>query len=267
MSAEYNSFLAMRRHRDAWILKNVICKYVNETNEDKTITGATLQKYITTYRPTFDLFDQYIDEYHRRLADMSRVSPGDPNVAAHIPGYLVKADALKLYEMAYYCEGDILELGCYAGLSTSIMATALSASKSKNGRIIGVEISPARAEDTKRNLAKMNVAGRAEVICGDAQEVCDNLIAANAKFGFIFVDHSHSYEHTYEACKRIPALLVPGGYCMFHDFSHVANFVATDPEYGFHFFGVPHAVLDALTDEDFELLGIYGLAALYRRRS
>ncbi|MCL4190227.1 MAG: hypothetical protein KJZ87_00670 [Thermoguttaceae bacterium] len=41
-----------------------------------------------------------------------------------IPGWLRREDALKLYELAFFAPADILELGSFHGLSTSILAQA-----------------------------------------------------------------------------------------------------------------------------------------------
>jgi predicted O-methyltransferase YrrM len=46
----------------------------------------------------------------------------------------------------------------------------------------------------------------------------DHLISDGRMYGFIFIDHWHGYYATHDAVRRIPALLSPGGYVMFHDF-------------------------------------------------
>ena len=56
-----------------------------------------------------------------------------------IPGWQRREDALKLYELAYYVDGNILELGCFHGLSSSIMAQSINDSTRKKS-ITSVDI-------------------------------------------------------------------------------------------------------------------------------
>lgn len=47
-----------------------------------------------------------------------------------------------------------------------------------------------------------------------------SLIAAGRRFGMIFVDHHwHGYEATREAALRAEALISPGGFALFHDYT------------------------------------------------
>jgi hypothetical protein len=79
-----------------------------------------LGKRISEYRPTYP-FSGYIDAFHESLADCKL---NGKNIDLHIDGWLIREDALKLYEMAYFCQEAILELGTYHGLSTYIIAHA-----------------------------------------------------------------------------------------------------------------------------------------------
>lgn len=263
-ASDWFSMTSFRRNRDTWLLKEVINKHVTSENIDREIYEQTPHKYTTVYRPTFDGFENYIDDQHKYISSFKRMNPTEPAIAADIPGWLLKADALKLYEMAYFCEGDILEIGCFNGLSTSIMANAIKNSKRK-AKIYSIEIDPERVEITKKNLEKDNLEKFVTVNCTDAGNGCDKLIGNNMTFGFAFIDHNHSYEHTYEACQKLPHLIHAGGYCLFHDFTARANFDESCPDYGLSIYGVPHAVLDALSENVFILCGIYGFSALYKK--
>ena len=57
-----------------------------------------------------------------------------------IEGWLWREDALKLYEMAYFARGNILELGCYHGLSTALLALALRNAR-RGHKLLSVETS------------------------------------------------------------------------------------------------------------------------------
>ena len=65
------------------------------------------------------------------LTDRTVTTPGarsrtESYIDVGIRGWSQHDDALKLYEMAFFAEGDILELGCFEGLSTSIVAQAIA---------------------------------------------------------------------------------------------------------------------------------------------
>jgi predicted O-methyltransferase YrrM len=177
-----------------------------------------------------------------------------------IEGFLHKAEALKLYEMGYYAQGDVLELGTHKGLSTSILAHALHDHGA--GRLVTVDIDAATNAIAKSNLSGLPGVGRVDFRVRDAKLVMDDLKVGYCEFGFIFVDHWHGYDATYDAAVRVPRLLSPGGYVMFHDFFDASN---RDPG---HVYGVYQAVIDVLgEDPDFMFAGAAGGAALFRKHS
>ncbi len=65
---------------------------------------------------------------------------------------------MKLYELAYFVSGDILELGSYRGLSTKILAWANDDSPRRK-LIYSIDLSPEHVQMTGLNLRK---AGRAQ---------------------------------------------------------------------------------------------------------
>jgi len=171
----------------------------------------------TPYMPTYRFAGQFINANHEFYANCP-TGYKDINVCIDIgiDGYLQHGDALKLYELAYFASGDILELGTFCGLSTGIIAQAIHDSK-KQIRFETVDI------DKDANvLAQQNVrskTGRAPVefnIC-DATEYMEKAIVKNSIYDFIFIDHWHGYDATYETAMRAKKLLNPGGFCLFHD--------------------------------------------------
>ncbi|MEP7293513.1 MAG: hypothetical protein ABI835_17135, partial [Chloroflexota bacterium] len=78
------------------------------------------------YAPTYLFECEYINENHRYYTVCSVKDGYLIQVKMHpwsrhpIGGWLQRPDALKLYEMAYFAEGDILEIGSFHGLSTSV---------------------------------------------------------------------------------------------------------------------------------------------------
>jgi hypothetical protein len=98
-------------------------------HKDTFLSFESLGERIPEYQPTYEFKGEFIDAYHRLLGDTAnyegillrlnnRSGPG----GERIDGWLRRADALKLYELAYFAKRDILELGCYHGLSTTILA-------------------------------------------------------------------------------------------------------------------------------------------------
>jgi hypothetical protein len=84
-----------------------------------------LGKRTPEYGPTYPI-SGYIDAFHESLAHCKL---NGKNIDLRIDGWLLREDALKLYEMAYFCQEAILELGTYHGLSTYIMAQAAQNSR------------------------------------------------------------------------------------------------------------------------------------------
>lgn len=203
------------------------------------------------YRKTFDFPGEFIDSSHAAYARAT--SSG--LIETGIPGWLRPADALKLYEMAYFSQGPILELGAYQGLSTSILAQGqYNAGHART--IVSMDSDSAALDQARLNLG--DLAKYCNFVPGDARITCDRLKQNSRTFWFAFVDHSHSYELVYTACVDVKTLIVPGGFALFHDFNDPRN--GKDPNYG-----VYQAVVDAFSDDSFVFYGIYGCTGLYRR--
>jgi predicted O-methyltransferase YrrM len=163
--------------------------------------------------------------------------------------------------MAYFAEGDILELGSFNGLSTTILARGIRASR-RGARIVSVDLNPGSVRETRRTLRWQGLSRDVVQICGDAADVAARLAAEGRRFAFVFVDHSHEFEPTRRVCQALPSLLTPGGFCLFHDFNDARN---TDP--GANDYEVYQAVMEGLDPERFAFYGIYGCTALYRESS
>lgn len=246
-----------------------------------------LGNWFPKYQPTYELEHDYINSYHRFLASCPRkknflikiktrqpVRPFLTNSVRDllvdlrnlyrfgfvIPGWLLREEALKLYEMAYFSQGNILELGCYHGLSTSILARAVQDSPYKK-TIFTVDLDPACIIDTLRNLRKMNLVRGIITFCEDGTSALQKLAAAGTTFSFIFIDHSHTYQHVWEACQELPKVITSGGFCLFHDFNNPEN--KNQQNTRTH---VYQAVRDGLDPNRFDFYGIYGGAGLYRAR-
>ncbi|MGD9814278.1 MAG: methyltransferase domain-containing protein [Hyphomonadaceae bacterium] len=174
-----------------------------------------------------------------------------------IDGYLLRDDARKIFELAFIAPGNVLELGTHKGLSTTIIARALA--QRGDGSVETVDSDADANVFARENVAKSVGAERVTFTLLDAAARMDQLIAANAKFGFIFIDHTHGYEATFAAASRVKALLHPAGWVLFHDFLDPGN---AEPD---HPYGVYQAVLDTLCcDDEFRFAGYSGSTAAFQ---
>lgn len=134
-----------------------------------------------------------------------------------IDGYLWPEEAAKLYELTYRTPGDVLELGTYCGLSAYIISTALA--HRGHGVLHTCDIDPLFSQRARRTLS-LHIGRRCiRFHVDEATRFLDREIAHGRKYGFAFIDHWHGYDATVEAIERIPRLLNPGGYVMFHDYN------------------------------------------------
>ena len=76
------------------------------------------------YLPTHEFGGSFINDSHRFYSTCP--SKDGMLIDVGVVGWLLRADALKLYELAYFAAGDILEIGCSHGLSTSSIARAVA---------------------------------------------------------------------------------------------------------------------------------------------
>jgi len=226
-------------------------------NADSWIAPTEIGTRIPPYRRTF-VGPEFINEHHRFFA----CCPVKEEILIDmgIPGWLRREDALKLYEMAYFTRGPILELGTYQGLSTAILTQA--AKDTGKGKLItSVDLDPRGIAEAERHLKQRGLDTYVRLVCAEATQFCHELINNQQTFGFVFIDHSHAYRDVGEICQLLPALLPAGGFCLFHDFNDVRNNDVSNLDYG-----VSRAVYDALSMEVFDFYGIYGCTALYRKK-
>ena len=214
---------------------------------------------VPPYLPTYELAGKFINEQHRFY---STCPENGGLIELGIDGWLRPADALKLYELAYFAPGPILEIGSYHGLSTSILARAVvdSGAPGRERQIVSVELDPAAQAVARGNLERLGLASNVTFVQSDAHAYCLEAAAAGQRFAFAFVDHDHAYSSVLAVCRELPKLMLPGGFCLFHDWLDARNFQPEEADYGV--FG---ATRDGLDPAEFEFYGVFGVAGLYRR--
>ncbi len=153
-----------------------------------------------------------LNEYHDSLLHL----PTENGVIkSDIEGWLQPVEAHYLYECAYQ-SSNILELGCYHGLSTSIMAQAKYDSGNK-GSITTLDVFEENILRTKQNI-KVDV--NINYVTADA---INYVIELNQKplpefYDLIFIDANHTYEWMKLLTKHVHIL--SEGKIVFHDFFH-----------------------------------------------
>ena len=172
---------------------------------------------VRPYRKTFR-FPGHATGFHASLATAPTGRMGVPGlIDLGVDGFLWPEEAMKLYELAYFTSGDVLELGTFNGLSTSILANALHDRDS--GSLVTCDIEPSFTAIARTNTAHRPGGERIEFQTGDATALMDKLADRGRIFEMMFVDHWHGYDATREAATRAGRLLSPGGYILFHDYT------------------------------------------------
>ena len=235
------SDLTLSRHQDSFL-----------TLKDTAID----QRFAMPFQKTYVFEGNFLNDRHQSLVGKLH-SSGMIDIG--VEGWLLPADALKVYELAYNCRGDILELGSYRGLSATVMNWACNDSKC-DSVIVSVDLDPIAVAQSRKQLQQQPGGERAHFFMDDAGSAVRNLAAAKRQFSFAFVDHSHRYEHVLDACQSLHRVVHLDGFALFHDFNDPRNSVETEADYG-----VYQGVLDGLKPDRWEFWGIYGCTGLFRR--
>jgi SAM-dependent methyltransferase len=191
-------------------------------------------------------FNQLLDAGHQT---------GSASIDIGIPGWLERTDALKLYELAYFGTGDVLELGCGAGLATTILARAV-AEANRAARVVSVDLDSRMMAGAKSNQLFL---GRVQFVRGEPVMVCQDLVRSWNEFGLVIVHYSRAYADVRELCELMVFLVQPGGFVLFQDFNNRRNQAGGNGS-----FGVYAAVTDGLAVPPFAFYGVFGGSGLYR---
>lgn len=217
------------------------------------------RRFDMPFRVTFDEGRDFVDERHKSLVE------GKTHAETHmidigIPGWLLPADAGKLYELATYSVGPILEIGTFKGLSTSILAEAV-ANSGRPRRIITVDLNPGNIAEAAIGMGERKTSGRQNVHFYVNEGGAFVRFAAQQKmtFGFAFIDHSHQFDHVVSVIQGLPKILAPGAFVLFHDYNDPRN-----PHEDNKNFGVYQAVEQAGVASHLDFWGIFGCCGLFR---
>lgn len=110
----------------------------------------------------------------------------------------------------------VIEIGCYQGFSSAILAKAL-ACNTKNGLLVSVDTSPVAIENSMSSTKEIPITHhcvRMSSSLVDYESILDG-----KQVGLAFIDGDHSYEavkHDIHACYQV---LKPWGILAVHDYS------------------------------------------------
>jgi predicted O-methyltransferase YrrM len=218
-------------------------------------TADMLGCVFPSYQRTYDFPGEFVDTAQAAIA----VLPAKGGlIQVETLGFLRTADALALYELAYFSAGDVLELGSAWGLSTTFLCQA-ALNAGRGTRVLSIEKEPAFQAATARTI---HAHGLTRCYCsmpGAADEMTERLVTRNQTFGFVFVDFDHTYAGVGRLCGRLRRMLRPSGMVLFHDFKDERNMSVPDE------YGVYPAVAELLDDKAFAFMGMIGCCALVYR--
>lgn len=182
-----------------------------------------------------------ITDYHASLLDLP-IEKGV--IKTDIDGWLQPIEAHYLYKCAYE-SANILELGSYHGLSTSIIAQA-KIDSGNTGTITTVDVFSKNIEKTKYNVEKIAPSVKISYNIDDAINfvVKQNQLPMPVFYDMIFIDANHTYEWMKLLTQKVK--LLSDGIMLFHDYYHRST-------------GVKKAVTEVLgeADEKIGSIGVY----------
>ncbi len=216
---------------------------------------ASLGQSFPTYQRLFAGGSQYVDADQQALAQLPVAGALIQGV---VPGFLRPGDALILYELAYFAVGDVLELGSFRGLSTTILCQAV-ANAGRGARVWSVERWPEHVAATRHVVEELGLAPHFRALPGEAAAMTEWLVMAGHTFSVVFVDHDHTYDAVRHTCASIDYLLRPRGVAVFHDLNDERNRLEPDA------YGVHRAVAELIGSSRMAYLGTVGCCGLVGR--
>lgn len=201
------------------------------------------------YRPSYELGREFVDEVHR----------GAPELVRPIAGWLRDEDVLKLYELAFFASGPVLEVGTHRGKSAVALATAIARAGS-GVPLISLDIDAEALADASATLAERGLAERALLVRATAGSFLARVERLRPALVFLDADHSHRGVAADLAALRgcVPA----AGLLLLHDYNDPRNDDPNEPDYG-----VSEAADESWLADECEFAGVFGACGLFRRRT
>jgi predicted O-methyltransferase YrrM len=203
------------------------------------------------YLPSYDWGGEVLSDRHRRIAD----------AVWDVPGWLSPQDAMKLYELAFFAPGAILEVGTYCGRSAITMATALTDAQ-RRGPVLSIDTDPGAIILAHRYARAHGMEDKVVLVCQSLERFLEAV--PTFRPSFVFVDGDHSEHGVRSDLEALRSCLLPGALVLFHDYLPTEVPDAT----GFPVSPEPIEVRESLAhswlQRHAEFAGTFGGSALFR---
>ena len=110
-------------------------------------------------------------------------------VVRDVPGWMRPEDALKLYELAHFAPGPILEIGAYHGKSAIVLALGARAGRT-GATVLSVDVDAHALRAARAQVGRHGVGGSVVFFRGSARALAR--AARGIRPGLVFVDGDHS---------------------------------------------------------------------------
>jgi predicted O-methyltransferase YrrM len=164
-------------------------------------------KHDLSYAPSWSTpgGDGFLSLRHERVLD----------TIGAIEGLLYTEDAQKLYELAWFAGGPILEIGTFRGQSTAVMAAALE-DAGNPARIVSVDIDAAGLASARASLDRLGYGDRVTLVHGDAASLLRS--APGLRPGLVFVDGDHTLRGVRADLDALEPAVPSGAIVAMHDY-------------------------------------------------
>jgi predicted O-methyltransferase YrrM len=203
-------------------------------------------KHDISYLPSWDHADGgFLSPRHERVLD----------TIGAIAGLLYTEDAQKLYELAWFSPGPVLEIGTYRGQSTAVMAAAL-ADSGNPARIFSADIDAQALADARASLDRLGAGERVTLVHGEARRLLRAL--PRLRPGLVFVDGDHTLRGVAADLRALEPAVPTGSIVLLHDFE---GYEDADP----YAVRVAEAARRSWLASDAQFIGRFGLGGAYVR--
>jgi SAM-dependent methyltransferase len=204
-------------------------------------------KHDLAYEPSYDLGgERFLGPGHERVLD----------TIGEIPGLLYTEDAQKLYELAWFAPGPVLEIGTFHGQSTAVMAMAMATARIP-ARIVSVDVDAEALAAARRHLDRLGIGERVTLVHGDLRML--RRAAPELAPAFVFVDGDHTLRGVRADLRVLRDAAAAGSIIALHDFE---GYEDEDP----YSVRVAEAAADSWLADEAQFIGRFGLCGVFVRR-
>jgi glycosyltransferase involved in cell wall biosynthesis len=193
------------------------------------------------YRPSWSAHTGFLNTEHE----------GIWAACQDIPGWQAEGDSAKLYEMAYYCGGVILEIGTFGGRSAVVELRGALRAAADHGlpapQWFGIDVDPGAVDRTFTSLRAAGVDAHCLQYHGDLTKFVREIPIVPS---MVFVDGDHRYEGVWADLRLLSTFLAAGTPVFCHDYYQIE--------------GVHRAIDEWVANGTYEFMGAFGCGALLR---